>query len=312
MIKKFLESLGINTTRLEWKIRIWKNRIFGQSRGAYEKASNTFYLNKMCESCNALIAHDENPCPFCGHKTGSYFSQILKRWTKLTLPKNWPATYILIAANILVFALMILFFGLGPLIWPQNLAPLARMGGIVPIYIKIYGEIWRFITAGYLHIGIIHLGFNMLALYQIGPVIESRIKWERFFSMYTFSLITSSLASYMWRSPAEINVLSAGASGAIFGLLGFGVAFEHFYGTPSGRFRRNFFLQWALYGFLFGMMTGMADNAGHFGGFVGGAIMGFLIEKDLRFRHKFDFLWKIVAGVCLLITLASYVALVWY
>ena len=225
MIKKFLESLGVNTTKLEWKIRIWKKKILGRGNDAYQKTANTFYLNKMCENCGALIAHNENPCPFCKHKTGGYLTQILKRWAKITLPRDWPATYLLIAANILVFVVTIILFGFGPLIWPQNLTPLLKMGGLVPVYVKFFGEIWRFVTAGYLHIGIIHLGFNMLALYQIGPVIEMRIRRERFFSMYSFSLITSSIASYLWRSSAEINVLSAGASGAIFGLLGFGVVF---------------------------------------------------------------------------------------
>ena len=100
-------------------------------------------------------------------------------------------------------------------------------------------------------------------------------------------------------------MLIAGASGALFGLIGFGMSFAHFYGGPAGRQQRNFFLHWAVYGFLFGMLVG-ADNICHAGGFAVGAVAGFLVERERARRDALTPLWQGLAALCALATVAAF------
>ena len=78
------------------------------------------------------------------------------------------------------------------------------------------GEVYRLLTASFLHIGVFHLFFNMLALYQVGNEIEKYYGANKFLIIYLVSAIVGSLTSMLF-NPAYI---SAGASGAIFGLFG--------------------------------------------------------------------------------------------
>lgn len=78
------------------------------------------------------------------------------------------------------------------------------------------GELWRTVTTGFLHLGLIHVAVNMISLAIMGPWIERDLGRARFGTIYGTALIGSSAAA-LWFSP---NVLVAGASGAIYGLLG--------------------------------------------------------------------------------------------
>lgn len=78
------------------------------------------------------------------------------------------------------------------------------------------GEWWRLATAGFIHFGILHLGLNMYALYILGPTLERLLGSIRFLLLYGVALLGGSLGSVI----LEPNALSAGASGAIFGIFG--------------------------------------------------------------------------------------------
>jgi rhomboid protease GluP len=115
-------------------------------------------------------------------------------------------------------------------------------------------------------------------------------------------------ADILVRGP--ILMVIAGASGALFGLIGFGMSFAHFYGGPAGRAQRNFFLQWAIYGFLFGLVV-RADNICHLGGFITGAILGYVVERERARHHQLTPLWCGVATLCSLLVLAAFGWMVW-
>ncbi|MBV9440561.1 MAG: rhomboid family intramembrane serine protease, partial [Candidatus Eremiobacteraeota bacterium] len=80
----------------------------------------------------------------------------------------------------------------------------------------LQGQWWRIVTAAFLHGGIMHVGLNMLALYQVGNLVESILGRARFAAIYALSLIGSGLAVVI----VTPNELTIGASGAIFGLFG--------------------------------------------------------------------------------------------
>lgn len=78
------------------------------------------------------------------------------------------------------------------------------------------GEWWRFLTAAFLHAGLLHIASNMIALWSIGQPIEQLLGRNRFLTLYLFSALGGSIASYTFSS---VMTQSVGASGAIFGLL---------------------------------------------------------------------------------------------
>jgi membrane associated rhomboid family serine protease len=113
-------------------------------------------------------------------------------------------TYSLIAANVLMFVLQQAVDGLTPALSLQ------------PLYVA-HGEYYRLVTSAFLHYGIVHLLFNMWALYVIGGPMESWLGRLRFAALYGLSALGGSTAVFLL-SPVE--TWTAGASGAVFGLFG--------------------------------------------------------------------------------------------
>jgi len=134
------------------------------------------------------------------------------------------------------------------------------------------GEYWRLITPVFIHIGLMHLAFNMVALLTIGRIGEIVFGHTRFLAIYLISGVTGVLLSYlMTRS------LSAGASGAIFGIVGAMIAFGlRNRGTPGLNVRAQ--LQSMLWIVAVNAVWGVAqpgiDNWGHAGGLLGGLVAG--------------------------------------
>lgn len=131
---------------------------------------------------------------------------------------------------------------------------------------------WTIVTYMFLHAGLTHLLFNMIALYFFGPRVEQRIGSERFFALYMISGITGGLLSFVFAPAAAI----VGASGAIFGVL---LAFARFW--PRDRIYIWGVLpieaRWLVIGYtvisLWGGFGGGSSGTAHFahlGGFVGG------------------------------------------
>jgi len=210
---------------------------------------------------------------------------------------------ILIYANLGLFTLMVLngtILGLGMraiLNPPTQL--LVDWGGQYWPY-ALQGEWWRCISYAYTHGGIIHIGFNMVVLYQVGPLLEEEIRWHRLLVIYTLCAITATLAGYFWHPYTPV----VGASGSIFGLIGFSVSYYHRMGGHLAHQRRNFMFQWAVMAFVFGLMVG-ADNAAHLGGALTGAAMGYLIPTTARNMRRTDKLFEILAWTCGLISIVS-------
>ncbi|HRZ10946.1 MAG TPA: rhomboid family intramembrane serine protease [Kiritimatiellia bacterium] len=299
--KDFFDRLGMDGTRWQWRIMRWQQRMAerGAERAAPENRAASRY--KFCETCGAILPREEKVCPRCQAPAPGWRSQYIKRRLALVLPGWVPVTGVLLAANGLVMLAAMLFFGLGALFQPGS-RMLVAMGALVPALFQ-EGEGWRLITYGYLHIGLMHIAFNMIALSQVGPVLEEQVGRARFFVVYTLAVIGGGLADILFRDPISIV---AGASGALFGLIGFGMSYAHFYGGFAGRMQRDFFLRWAVYGFVFGLLVG-ADNIAHAGGLVTGALLGFLVERERVRGERFDPLWNALAGLCAAATVGAFV-----
>ena len=136
------------------------------------------------------------------------------------------------------------------------------------------GELWRFLACTFIHIGIIHLAFNLYALWALGPLTEEILGHRRFFMIYILSGLGGSIASFIF-SPA----LSAGASGAIFGLLRallyYSIKRPTLWKTGLGM---NLVVV-ILVNFGFGFVQPGIDNFAHLGGFITGTITCVLLSK---------------------------------
>src|SRR3954452_6114594 len=135
------------------------------------------------------------------------------------------------------------------------------------------GEWWRLITAGFLHSGILHVGFNMYILWFLGNLLEPALGPVRFFALYMASLLAGSFGALLL-SP---NALTVGASGAIFGLMGAAFVMQRARGIDpmQGGIGPLILLNLAI-GFLPGLNISVG---GHIGGLIGGALAGFIIDR---------------------------------
>ncbi|RME42672.1 MAG: rhomboid family intramembrane serine protease [Caldilineae bacterium] len=137
------------------------------------------------------------------------------------------------------------------------------------------GQVWRFFTSMFLHVGFQHLLFNAYGLFIFGAEMERVFGRTRFLLVYVLSGLFGSLVSFA--AHTSPNFLSAGASGAIFGLVGMQLAYFYHYRRTFGEFGRsrllNVLLIVGLNVFLGFSQTGV-DNMAHLGGFVSGMLLG--------------------------------------
>jgi len=305
--KRFFDSLGMDGTRWQWRIIRWERQFQewrDSARPARPVGARQF---KFCDKCGAMLEKNDRVCPRCQARAPRWMAWKIKRTLGLVLPSWCPAATLILIANLANFAAVMALFGMSNLFHPTS-EMLVRMGALVPP-VALQGAWWQLITYGYLHIGLMHIGFNMFALSQVGPVLEEQVGGARFFVVYTLTLIGGAAADLVMRGQSMIIV--AGASGALFGLIGFGMSYAHFYGGRNGQFQRNFFLRWAIYGFIFGVLIG-ADNIAHFGGFIVGAVLGYVVERERLARDRWTGVWKMAAWAMALLTIAAFSALIYH
>jgi rhomboid protease GluP len=138
----------------------------------------------------------------------------------------------------------------------------------------VEGQYWRLFTAMFLHLGLLHIGFNSYALYLFGPQVERPFGPVRFLLIYVLSGLSGSAFSFLF-SPNP----SVGASGAIFGLIGVMGAYLYRYRDrlAMGRSRLMNLVSIAAYNLLYGFVVPSVDNWGHIGGLVAGLALGWLL-----------------------------------
>ena len=201
--------------------------------------------------------------------------------------KGYLFTPLLIYANIFVFLLMALF---GMNVFEPQIDTLVQWGGNIR-YLTINGQFWRLFTSVFLHGGIVHLLFNMYALLYVGSILEKVIGKNKFIFAYLIAGIAASVSSIMMNE----NVVSVGASGAIFGMFGVLIpllASKNF-DFPDISIK-NLLLNISVfvgYNIMIGFSKSGIDNAAHIGGLLTGIVIGYfycMIEKE-KMRPLFSY-----------------------
>jgi len=175
-----------------------------------------------------------------------------------SLPKGCPVTLILIAANIILFSFQFA---------TQDVA--TNLGLLYGPYVQA-GQYWRILSSGFLHGGIMHIGFNMYLLFMLGPQLERGLGSLRFSLIYFGSLIGGTLAvlSFAFTQP------TLGASGAVLGLAG--AMFVSLWGRGISP-RQSPVLGLVVLNLALPLLVPGISFWGHFGGVVAGAALAFIM-----------------------------------
>jgi len=188
----------------------------------------------------------------------------------LRIPLSKPfVTYVLLASIAIIWLMMELAGG------STNTPVLIKFGANSGLQIIVNGEIWRLFTSMFLHIGITHLLFNAYALFIFGLEMERLYGPDRFIVIYILSGLFGSLLSFAVRGPL---VLSAGASGAIFGIIGMNLAYFILHRKSFGQFGRQRMISTLVIigiNLFFGFTVSGIDNYAHIGGLLAGFALGF-------------------------------------
>lgn len=231
----------------------------------------------VCRQCGAPLhllksADGSDRCPNCG----------ADQWVSTPLqPRqsrpHFAVTALLIAINVVVFVIMVIK-GV-PIMEPTS--DQLRSWGADFGPLTLQGQYWRVITSSFLHIGIIHLLLNMWCLWQLGLMAEIFFGGMVTAGVYVLTGTGAALLSLAW-NPLRV---SAGASGAIFGIAGTLITFLYFgkLGIPREKLKGtlNSVMLFAFYNLVYGLRSGV-DNMAHLGGLITGLVLGILFAVSLR------------------------------
>lgn len=186
-------------------------------------------------------------------------------------------TYFLIIINLIIFTLMYVY-GNGS----EDLDTLIKFGANYIPLVKS-GEYYRIITSAFLHIGAMHLIFNMYALYVAGSQIEYIYGKVKYIFIYLVSAIMGSLFTIALSGD---NVVAAGASGAIFGLFGSLLYFGYNYRGYMGNALISQILPVVVLNLFIGFSNPNIGNAAHIGGLIGGYLISMVLGANIDDEGK--------------------------
>lgn len=222
------------------------------------------------EECNRPLTEEEKAYLEEEKKRNSFWSFFIPR-------KGFMATPILIDLNILVFIVMIAS-GVG-IMSPSTLSLLKWGADFGPL--TLTGDWWRAVTCNFIHIGAFHLLMNMYAFMYVGLLLEGLIGSRRMFMSYLLTGLCSAVFSLYMHG----ETISAGASGAIFGLYGIFLAFLFFHRIAKEQRKAllTSILIFVGYNLVYGMKAGI-DNAAHIGGLLSGFLLGIIYVCSYKFE----------------------------
>ena len=259
-------ALGLNGVRVRWKLQGLQKRWRAGVRQREQRIWYVRYEHHICRQCGALQHRDARSCDRCGASMGTRAGHVLER-LGVFVPDGLSLSLLLGAMLVIVYGRVALAsHGMWLVLPPQSLI---HFGGSLPFGIA-GEEWWRPATSIFLHAGLWHLAFNLLALASVGPQVEQIYGRAMMLTLFLVTGVLANLGS-TWMSRYGVGI---GASGAIMGLIGVVAGHGQRLGTTAGRLARDAMLKWSLYVFVFGYFLG-ADNVAHVIGLVAGLVVGY-------------------------------------
>lgn len=236
-------------------------------RGYHQEAARGVFSLQQVNALRAALG-----MPLQAEDRFAQFEAALRRLTPRVV-----VTPSLVAANLIVFVLM-LVRGANPLL------PDVRLmvdWGANDVSLTSTGQWWRLLSAMFLHFGAIHLLVNMWILRDIGRVVERLVGNSGFLLGYLISGFFGGAASVFWHE----STVSAGASGAVFGIFGMLLGFMllHQQSIPAEVIKdhRGNAIAFVLLNIVIGLSIPWIDQAAHLGGFLAGFLCGLVLGCDL-------------------------------
>jgi rhomboid protease GluP len=254
----------------------------------------------LCPACRKLISRSAQVCPFCELKKPS--SRFKNNIFMSGISDGDQLVTTIIAVNIVMFILSIV---IDPRLGSLNFSPfnflspsnqsLLVLGSTGTIPVFQLDRWWSLLAANYLHGGLLHIVFNMLAIRQLAPLVIREFGINRTIILYTLGGVIGFLLSTI----AGVR-FTIGASAALCSLIG---ALLYYGKSRGGIYGQNIFSQiggWALSIGIFGFMVPGINNWGHGGGMLAGVLLGYLLGYTEKKREKFSH--KVLAMLCLAAT----------
>jgi len=254
----------------------------------------------LCPGCRKLISRSAGSCPFCGLNRPS--SRLKNNIFLSGFSEGDQLVKALLWTNVIMFILSIIVdprqgsFNFSPF---QFLSPSNRslllLGSTGTIPVLQLHRWWSLLAANYLHGGLLHIVFNMLALRQLAPLVIREFGINRTISIYTLGGIIGFLISTL----AGVR-FTIGASAALCSLIG---ALLYYGKSRGGVYGQNIFSQvggWAIGIAIFGFLVPGINNWGHGGGMLAGAALSYLLGYSDKNRERFSH--KVLAAFCLAAT----------
>lgn len=210
-----------------------------------------------------------------------------KKLEKIFSPKKPVVTYILIVLNLMVFLYGVL----------HGNDELINMFGNNYELVQ-NGEFYRLFTCMFVHADILHILFNMIALYSIGPVVERYYGKSKFLLIYLVSGLLGSIFSGVFMTADSISI---GASGAIFGLLGSICYFTYYYRATLQGILRGSIMPVIIINLVIGFLSSSIDLSAHIGGLIGGILISMAIGIGDKHRKSDQ-----INGLVVLVLMAAF------
>jgi len=252
-----------------------------------------------CSNCGRSICHEcmiEAPvgfrCPECVKQQSAGGSrakvvtrgQIRSRWGAAggAMSGGAPVTKVLIGINVALFLAELLFGAVGAM-GGGSTGMLVDMGALVPAYVAVKHEYWRLFTAMWLHGGLLHVAFNMYALYIGGSYLEMIAGKGKYLAIYLIAGVAGNVAVYLLAAPISVTI---GASTAIFGIFGAMFTFSlHNRDSAVGRALKSMGSVILINLVITFVVPGISWQ-GHVGGLIGGVLaveaLTWFGRRDLR------------------------------
>jgi rhomboid protease GluP len=258
----------------------------------------------LCPSCGRLVGVNDDVCLNCGRKRPGMWglTSVVRN-----LGKDAGFFQLVVAGNVFLYLAMlavdpqhIQMGGLFSLGGPSQ-ASLLRFGasGALPVF--GLHRWWTVLSAGWLHAGLLHIGFNLYWIRILAPETAELYGPGRMVMLYTAASIGGFAASSLMQQLGVGGVVTVGASAPILGLLGAMVAYGR--RTGSGVVGRTAW-SYAIYMIVFGFLMRGVDNAAHVGGFAAGFLAGYVLDP----RQPETGNHLLGAIVCIVATVAAVVA----
>jgi rhomboid protease GluP len=249
------------------------------------------HSSRVCPHCGALNSAHETRCYRCGRAFPGPLARGAVDLYHSVLGRELQLTKLFIGLCVLVFALTTLDAHKFQIFGGYARSTELRFGALIAPLGRV--EPWRYLSACFFHFGLLHLGLNMWALWDLGRALEPRLGSARFCIIFVVTGFVGFAASGFWYSMQPISPATGGASGGLFGLIGALVGYLYAKRDPIWK---QFLGRVVIYTVIFSLAMPV-NNIAHAVGGISGAPLGYLFYKEARPWRRAKLLGWIAAGL---------------